>query len=375
MELKEYLSELEYLVNIDSGSTDCYAGIDRIASFFEEKFKGLGWQTKKYDLSPDAGPTLICTNREAEVYDLMMIGHIDTVFLKGTAEARPFRMDGEFAYGPGVGDMKQGALLMYYLMRDMPSEVVDKLSIAVVFNSDEEIGSKYSRTVYEEYAKRARYAFVYEGASIDGTCCAERKGGLGYTVKFNGVAGHCGFVFTNGAKSAVHEMARWIVALSDMQSEEKGTSVNVGIAKGGYKGNVVAPEAEILVDIRVLDNSEPERFDKKIEELTAAAKERGIGVEIERRFKPAFVHSDKVREYVSHVEKIASEAKIPFTHRMRGGLSDANIIAQWGAVCLDGLGPEAGDGHTDEERMRISSIDRMYKLSMLLISDLAKNKN
>ncbi|MBO5907402.1 MAG: M20 family metallopeptidase [Clostridia bacterium] len=375
MDINEFLFELEGLVNIDTGSTDCHDGIDKVASYFEERFKALGWQTNKCDLSPDAGPTLVCTNREAEVYDLMMIGHIDTVFLKGTAEKRPFKTDGEFAYGPGVGDMKQGALLMYYLIKEMPREVLDKLNIVVVFNSDEELGSLASRRAYEEYAKRTRYAFIYEGATIDGACCAERKGGLGYSVSFEGVAGHCGFVFTNGAKSAVHEMARWIVELTDMQSEERGTSVNVGVVKGGYKSNVVAPEAEMLVDIRVLDNSEPEKFDKKIEELTKAASERGIGVKVSRRFKPAFVYSDKVREYVSHVEKIASEAKIPFTHRMRGGLSDANIIAQWGALCLDGLGPEAGGGHSDEEKMRISSVDRMYKLSRLLISDLAKNKS
>ena len=374
MNLNEYLSELEKLVNIDTGSTDCHEGIDEVASYFEERFKELGWQTKKCDLSPNAGPTLISTNREAEIYDLMMIGHIDTVFPKGTAAKRPFKMDGEYAYGPGVGDMKQGALMMYYLVKEMPREVLDKLNIVVVFNSDEELGSVFSRKVYEEYAKRTRYAFVYEAAGLDHSSCAERKGGLGYTVNFQGVAGHCGFVFTNGAKSAVHEMARWIVELSDMQSEELGTSVNVGVANGGYKSNVVAPEARIIVDIRVLDNSEPERFDKKIDELTEAARGRGVGVTVKRRFKPAFVHSDKEREYVSYVEKIASEAGVPFCHHMRGGLSDSNIIAEWGAVCLDGLGPEAGNGHSDEEKMRISSVERMYKLSMLLISDLAKNK-
>ena len=375
METKEFLSELEYLVNIDSGTTDCHDGIDRIASYFEEKFRGLGWQTKKCELSPNAGPTLICKNREAEVYDLMMIGHIDTVFPKGTAAKRPFRMDGEFAYGPGVGDMKQGALLMYYLMREMPREVLDKLNIVIVFNSDEETGSTYSRTAYEEYARRARYAFIYEGAGLDGSSCAERKGGLWYTVNFKGVAGHCGYVFVNGAKSAVHEMARWIVALTDMQSEELGTSVNVGVANGGYKSNVVAPEASMTLDVRVLDNSEQKRFDKAIEELTLGAGKRGIEVSIQRRFKPAFIYTDKVREYLEHVEKITAAAGVPFCHHMRGGLSDANIIAQYGAVCLDGLGPEAGAGHSDDERMRISSIERMYKLSALLIRDLAENKN
>ena len=375
MDIKQYLLDLEYLVNIDSGSRDGHAGIDKIASFFKERFDALGWQTKKYDLSPDAGPCLICTNHEAEKYDLLMIGHIDTVFPLGTAAERPFRYDDTYAYGPGSSDMKDGSLLMYYILKDLPPEVNEKLNIVVVFNSDEEIGSPYSRNVYADYAKRTRYGFVYEGASSSGASCAERKGGLGYTIHFKGVAGHCGYVFTNGARSAIHEMARWIVALSDMQDEGRGTSVNIGIAHGGISKNTVAPDAEIEVDIRIKDNSEPERFDTAIAQLTEAAKERGIGITLSRRFKPALVYTEQVRAYVEHVAEITKAAGIPFSHSARGGLSDANILASFGVICLDGLGPATGSGgHTPNEKTQYKTAEHFKNLSLLLMKDIADNK-
>ena len=91
MDLKTYLSELEYLVNIDSG-TETIEGVAKVADFFADRFKGLGWTVRVEDLAPDAGPCVICANREAEHYDVMLIGHMDTVFLKGTCAQRPFRM-------------------------------------------------------------------------------------------------------------------------------------------------------------------------------------------------------------------------------------------------------------------------------------------
>jgi len=106
MELSSYLQDLEYLVNIDSGSED-REGLNAVASFFSSRFRDMGWIVAEHDLAPDSGTCLICTNREAEHYDLMLMGHMDTVFTRGTCAQRPFRIEGDRAYGPGVCDMKQ----------------------------------------------------------------------------------------------------------------------------------------------------------------------------------------------------------------------------------------------------------------------------
>ncbi len=373
MKLDQYLKELEYLVNIDSGSEDV-EGVTKVATFFADKFQNLGWNVHEYEFDGKCGKCVICTNREAEHYDLLMIGHLDTVFPHGTCAERPFRIEGNRAYGPGVCDMKHGALLMYYLLSELPSEINEKLNIVAVFNPDEEIGSTYSKKVYEEYARKADYAFIYE-ASGSGGCCAERKGGLFYTIDFTGKDGHAGYMFTNGSKSAIHEMGKWIVKFSEMASLEKNTTVNVGLANGGIKGNVVAPTASMKIDIRFADNSEVERFDKAIAEMTEGAKERGIGVNIVKSVKSALMYTEKTDKYIKHIEKITKENGIEFRHKARGGLSDANVLAGFGVLCIDAMGPTGGDDHCPDEYMEIDSVIPYYNLSALLIKDLADNKS
>ena len=334
--LTQYLADLEYLVNIDSGSNDCPDGLNKCADFFEERFRALGWQIHRYDLGDHTGNCLVCANREAAHYDVLLIGHLDTVFPVGTAAARPFRYDAEkqLAYGPGVCDMKHGSLLMYYLMKELAPEA----------------------------------------GSGDGARCVERKGSTGFTVNFKGKAGHCGYVFSNGAKSAVSEMAKWIVRLDEFQSRERNTTVNVGTASGGIATNVVAEDASLSVSIRY-SIDETAAIDAMLEELKAGAAERGIGIDIPavKRSQP-LIPSEKGWEYIRHVAELTAASGIRFSTRARGGLSDANRMAKFGAICLDGMGPAGGSDHSDREYMNVNTVQEAYDLSMLLLTDLAEGK-
>ena len=373
MNLQSYLEDLEYLVNIDSG-TENAKGVNKVADYFVQKFKDMNWDVKEIETKEDFGKCVICTNREADHHDLLMIGHTDTVFPNGTCANRPFTIDGNRAYGPGVCDMKHGCLMMYYLIKNQSKEIIDKLNIVVIFNPDEEIGSIYSKDIYGEYARKSDYAFVYE-ASLENTgCCAERKGNIVYQIEFFGKSGHCAYIQTNGARSATHEMGKWIVKFDSMMNLEHGTTVNVGIANGGIKKNIVAPEAIIIVDVRFSDPNEEKLFDKMVEEMTADAKTRGIKVNISSHRKKALKPTSTTIDYLKHVEQIAKQKGIEFKYAPRGGVSDANIIATHGTICLDGLAPTGGLAHCPEEFMLIDSIIPYYNLSKTLIEDLANNK-
>ena len=372
MNINEYLADLEYIVNIDSGK-DSPEGISKIADFFLNKFSDIGWNTKKYELEP--GSCLVCTNREAEHYDLMLIGHLDTVFSKGTVEKRPFTIKGDRAYGPGVMDMKQGSLLMYYILKELPEDVNEKLNIVAIFNPDEESGSTYSIPVYSEYAKKCDYAYIYEGASGDGARCVQRKGRLFFSVNFNGIAGHCGFVFQNGSRSAISEMAKWIVKLDSLQNKERDTTVNIGVVSGGTTVNTVAENAYMEVDFRIALKEEMQRIESTIKELITQAKENGIEVEISgRSYRAPLVPTEEALKYIERVEKIAKENGINYHYRLRGGVSDGNNIAECGAICLDAMGPAGDDDHSDREYLLLDSIEPSMHLSMALIKDLATEK-
>ena len=181
-------------------------------------------------------------------------------------------------------------------------------------------------------------------------------------------------MFTNGAKSAVHEMGKWIVKFSEMASIEKNTTVNIGIANGGIKSNVVAPKANMKIDVRFAENSEIKRFDEAVANMTDDANKYGIGVDIYRTIKNAMPYTEKTDRYIKHIQKITSENGILFKHKARGGLSDANVLAGFGVLCIDGMGPTGDADHSPDEYMEIDSVIPYYNLSMLLIKDLADRK-
>ena len=145
----QYLCELETIVNIDSGSSNP-AGTREVAAFLEEKYKQQGFLTELVSVGPEVGPVLVATNAPDEPIDLLIIGHTDTVFLDGEASRRPFKIEGERLYGPGVDDMKGCSLLTAYLLENLPEELKRSLNICVIHNPDEEISSFYSREVIIE---------------------------------------------------------------------------------------------------------------------------------------------------------------------------------------------------------------------------------
>ena len=105
-DLTEYLRELETLVNMDSGSENVN-GVNAIADFFEERFASIGWQISRKKISDHTGDLLDMSSSPASRYDILFIGHMDTVFNVGESAKRPFAIKDGRAYGPGVADMNR----------------------------------------------------------------------------------------------------------------------------------------------------------------------------------------------------------------------------------------------------------------------------
>ena len=166
MNLELYLEQMKELVNIDSGSGNV-AGINRVADKLAGWYQEIGWNVER--IPADGGrQVLLITNHVSEHYDAMYIGHMDTVFPDGTAEKRPFRIEGENYYGPGVGDMKNGDLAMFHIAANLPETEKKCLNIAMVYNPDEEIGSIYSKEITDRIGCQADHIFVMESAGKNG---------------------------------------------------------------------------------------------------------------------------------------------------------------------------------------------------------------
>ena len=359
--LDRYLKDLEYLVNIDSAQ-DCPEGICKVIDFFDAQFRDLGWFTSTVEVGAVA-PCFVAVNRQQEKgkehYDFYITGHMDTVFPKGTAAERPFSVDGNLLRGPGVCDMKHGLLSTLYAIRSLDKAVLDKLNIIVLFQPDEEIGSPHSRTYMQEVGKKSDVCLVMEAAENDDRPihCIQRKGMIKFRFIFTGKAGHAGSMFTNGAISAITEMAYWMNAIMGLVNREKETSANIGLVSGGTASNVIAERAEMTGEIRYEDMEEAKKAKALIASLFEHAAAAGVRVDQPLdRFEPPMLPSEKTLEFVSFLQKLAAEEGRDFTVRKRGGLSAANFVSPFVPVCVDGMGPAGNGAHSVKEYLCCDSI-------------------
>lgn len=372
LDLERYLRELETIVNIDSGQGNP-EGITTVGNFFADRFAMMGWIVEKYDLRPHTGNCTVVKNREADHYDVMLVGHVDTVFEAGEVAKRPFRRDEKNCYGVGVIDMKQGCLSMLHILEALPEAVNEKLNILAIFNPDEEVGTPWSAPILQRYAKICDKVFVFEAGGDNGEITVERKGQTTLSVTFHGRAGHAGYMFTNGALSAVTEAVHWVNTLAAFHSCKEDTTVNVGIFRAGDKGNIVAQTAEVVWDIRYSCKEISGQIAQCIDNLIRHAEEQGYRVEIhDRKCVPALVPDERTLAYAERMKAVAARMGRSFALKKRGGLSDANHLAACGPVCVDSLGPTGDFDHSEREFLAIDTIEPHTRFAYELICDLAE---
>ena len=288
--LEAYLEELKPLVNIDCG-TNTPAGVARIADMMTEKYDSIGWHVTRENFGEQVGPGLLVTNKpEADQFDIMLIGHMDTVFPEGTVAGWSLTNDGEKAYGPGCADMKSGLLNIFLAVRSLPADILDRLNIAVVMNPDEETGSTFSDEWIKIIAKKSKCVLVAEAARADGSLVKARKGMAHYVVEFNGQAAHAGNEPEKGV-SAITELAHWISTLNQETNFETGTTLNFGTVKGGTGSNVVPDFAATDLDIRFWDNDTYAALEQKIADMVASPSLEGISINLTRKAYKPCIHT------------------------------------------------------------------------------------
>ena len=236
-------------VNIDSGSYD-KAGVDAVGQRFIDFFEQHGLLTAR-EAHARFGDAIHIRLDDARANErpVVLLGHRDTVFPKGEAARRPFRIEDGRAYGPGVADMKGGLVLNAFVLAAFRRFGGAPAPMAGLITSDEEIASPSSRPIIERVARTARCVFNSEPGRPGGNIVTGRKGGVFLGFEIFGKAAHSGGNFEKGI-SAIGELAHKIVAMHRLTDLERGVTVNVGTVKGGQSVNTTAPSAEGQIDLR-----------------------------------------------------------------------------------------------------------------------------
>lgn len=357
--------ELAEIVNIDSGSSD-KDGVAAVCSWFEDRFLREGFPFVQIR---EESTQLQVQTHEQDLFDVLLVGHMDTVFPKGTAAQRPYHEENGKAYGPGVADMKAGLVLILHIMKRLRIERPD-LKLCAAFSGDEEIGSDSTAEWLKSLAERSRFALVLEPGREGNGFVRSRKGCADLRVKFYGKAAHAGNAPERGINTVV-AMAEWIRKLYVFHQPETGTTVNPGLVWGGTAKNVIPDYAEAVFDIRFMEAEALEKICGKAEELAANPPVAGIRTEISLEgVFPPMTPSEETKEYMSKLEKIAASFDCSIGWKDAGGVSDANHIASVGTPVLCGCGPVGGELHSEREWLDLTTIEPRLKLLYALICDL-----
>jgi glutamate carboxypeptidase len=356
-----WVEDLRALAAIDSGSYTP-AGVSRVVDVLEGWMRRDGWSLERRPCGPapggePLGDLLLGRVEGVGGRSVLLVGHTDTVFAQGVAAERPLRVEGPRVYAPGVCDMKGGLLVGLAAVRSLCEAGFDGFGrITFVLNPDEEIDSPGSRPTILEEAAKHDVAFVLEAARETGAIVSARKGVTTGKVQLAGRAAHAGVEPERG-RSALLAASHLVVALHELNGRWEGTTVNVGVLRGGTRTNVVPEEAELELELRATTAAHQEAVEREVTRLGSAPAVDGVRAEVtlHRECGP-MERTAATGRLVRLAQEVAGELGFTLEEAATGGASDANAIAALGVPTLDGLGPIGGDDHSDREWIDLESV-------------------
>lgn len=364
--LEQMVAETVQLVEIESPSGQ-QAGLRQMADALCEAWADTGARPRQHPT--EAGPHLEIRwdgppGTPSDTAPALVVGHLDTVHPLGALDRNPVqRTDGRL-HGPGTQDMKGGLAVarhaaMLLAARDEPLP----RPVTVLITADEETGSLSSRQLIETLARESAYALVLEGAAPAGAVKTARKGVGIFEVEVRGRAAHAGVHFDEGVNAAVG-LAEAIQQIAALTAPERGTTVNVGMARAGTAVNVVPARGSASVDVRFTQSDEAARIAQAMQSLTIDTGTIRVSGGVNR---PVMERSPEIGELFRTAQHMVAGVE-ELTETAVGGASDGNFTAAVGTPTLDGLGPLGAGLHTDDEWLDVASLARRTGLVAAMLA-------
>lgn len=361
---------IETLVNVNSGSNHL-EGLERMRTLIRPEFERLGFVTTIKDL--ENGRKLLSFEMPGAKPELLLVGHIDTIFEKDHPYQKFSESPGKL-HGPGVIDMKGGIVLMLNVLEELKDPAI--LSrVRIVINDDEELESPNSKGAIRALAAGIRYALVFEPGIPGGDVVSSESGIRWLKLTVKGKAAHAGMEHDLGVNACV-ELGDKISRISRLTDYSKRLTINAGVIEGGIKPNVVCEQASAKLDIRYVQQADLRRTESAIAAIAAKASVYNPKLKLsptatteELMLMPSFPPESSEKIMIALREAaIATGQKVQGQHVGYG--SDGNFLAAAGLQVLAGVGPYGAGMHTPGEFMDLESYGRRLALNLALIRNV-----
>ena len=326
---------------------------------------------RTYDI--EHGRNLHLTVRPDAPVQLLLTGHMDTVFAADHAFQSLTWLEQGVLGGPGVADMKGGIAVMLAALEAVEqSPIAARFGYEVVINSDEEVGSPGSAALIAGAARGKRAALTFEPAALpDGTLAGARPGSGNFSFVISGKSAHAGRNPEDGRNAVV---AAADLALRLAKAEGPQLSVNVAKVDGGGPNNVVPDHAVLRVNLRPATLEVQALAQALIDAaVTMVAAEHQVAIHAHGGFgrppKPMDANAEILFGLVRQAGVDLGQA---IRWQPSGGVCDGNNIAACGVPVIDTMGVRGGKIHSMEEYLIIASLAERAALSAVTLLRLAE---
>ena len=386
-ERQPYLDTLRDLVSIESGSSDV-EGLNRIADVIAGRLRALGGEVELVDppanmvrfenTPPRTGRSVVGRFRGTGTKRILLLAHMDTVYLRGMLAKEPFRIDGDRAHGLGIADDKHGVALVLHTISTLKAlNFRDYGLITVLINGDEEVSSAGSRTLITKLGSEHDLVLSCEGAGQEESIRLTTSGIAAVQLKVTGRASHAGGAPEQG-RNALYELAHQILQTRDLSNPITGLKMNWTLANAGSARNVIPAEARATADVRVLRLADYDGIEKQLRDRMRLQLIPDTKVDmVFERTRPPLEATAAARSVAAHAQRIYKELgkQLDVQEAAPGGGTDAAFAAlETKAAVLEGFGLKGFGAHSYAEYIEIPSIEPRLYLMTRLIMDAAQGK-
>jgi len=366
----EFLSLLRDIVNIDSGTGDV-AGGEKVQNLLALRLAALGGEVRREKAeSSDLPDNLVAVFHGTGKGRILVIAHIDTVFDPGAVAQRPFRIEGDRAHGPGVGDEKAGvvnAIMALKILHDTGFK--NFATITLLIETSEERGSPGTTKLIQTLATQHDVEFNMEPGDPPDVITVWRKGSTNVQIQVKGRAAHAGVAPQDG-RNAATELIHQLDSIKDAAPlSGDGPTLNLTLLKAGERSNIIPKDAEATLSLRIRKPEEREQVLDRLRNAAArtAVPDTSVTVTASPGYPP-LMQTAEVDALADRAQKIYAEIGRQVGRGGNGGASESAVVQSVGTPALDGLGLVGGDFHTDHEWVDLNSLaPRLYLITRLLM--------
>lgn len=353
---------IEHMVSMDSHVHNIQ-GVNQLGEWISTRFQRLHFDRRVYPHA-EVGDILYFTNHDQDRNDILILGHLDTVY--GFQDHVPFSEEHGRIYGSGAAESKGGiAIALVALQALRFARALKKIHCAVLLTTDNTIGGRFSGGLVRDLAARSRFVIGTKYSDPGGTCVISCSGSQEYCIELNSVK--------RGRRKTsldlVSSLARKSLAWQKLSSGERGIRIIIDSLAAQTNPGRIADHATATITARFSTRQQSAELDREIRSIAERGANGNLQVQIRSgaRRLPV-VESEENRRFFERLRNVAEQLEVNLEPTHRGIPSDICQVPE-GIPVLDGFGPIGAETRSPSEHIiRDSLIDRSALLALAIHS-------